>query len=63
MTLDNEFHSFLLKILHEHPLGVSEYDLFNLLAEKGESDFDRRAWQSDHALFCRHFLLFHALYR
>ncbi|MDT8403862.1 DNA-J related domain-containing protein [Sulfuriflexus sp.] len=61
--LQDEFHALLLDILRTHPLGLSEYELFNLLAERGESDFDRRAWQSEHALFCRHFLLFHALYR
>jgi len=62
-SLQDEFHAQLLDILRSHPLGLSEYELFNLLAERGESDFDRSAWQSEHTLFCRHFLLFHALYR
>jgi hypothetical protein len=62
-ALQDEFHTQLLEILRAHPLGLSEYELFNILAESGESDFDRKAWQSEHALFCQHFLLFHALYR
>lgn len=62
-TLQGEFHNRVMEILRARPLGLSEYELFNALAEGGESDFDRRAWQSEHALFCQHFLLFHALYR
>lgn len=62
-NLRGEFHNRVMEILQARPLGLSEYELFNVLAEGGESDFDRRAWQSEHALFCQHFLLFHALYR
>lgn len=61
--IKDNFHNNVLDILRAHPLGLSEYELFNILAETGESDFDRKAWQSEHALFCQHFLLFHALYR
>lgn len=62
-TLPDEFHTRLLEILHAHPLGLSEYELFNLLDESGEGNFDRKARQDEHALFCQHFLLFHALYK
>lgn len=62
MNLKDEFHNHLLEILRHHPLGLSEYELFNILAKSGKNDFDRSAWQSEHALFCQHFLLFHALY-
>ncbi len=63
INLDDNFHNHVLEILQHHPLGLSEYELFNILAKSGKSDFDRSAWQSEHALFCQHFLLFHALYR
>jgi len=63
IKLKDEFHNNVLEILRHHPLGLSEYELFNILAENGNSNFDRSAWQSEHALFCQHFLLFHALYR
>lgn len=62
-VLQDKFHNHVLEILRAHPLGLSEYDLLNILVEGGESDFDRKARQSEHALFCQHFLLFHALYR
>jgi DnaJ-domain-containing protein 1 len=62
-ALQDKFHDHVMEILRAHPLGLSEYELFNILAERGETDFERKAWQSKHALFCQHFLLFHVLYR
>jgi DnaJ-domain-containing protein 1 len=62
-ALQDEFHNHLMEILRAHPCGLSEHELFNILAEAGESNFDRKAWQGKHALFSQHFLLFHALYR
>lgn len=56
-------HTRLLNILRLHPDGLSEYELFAVLAEQGLAAFDKSAFNNEHSLFCRHFILFHALYR
>lgn len=61
--IEDPFLRQLWDILRAHPTGISEYELFNALADQGKAEYDRSAWQSEHALFCRHFLLFNALYR
>lgn len=53
----------LLAILARHPDGLSEYDLFGELDQAGQPDFGKAAFSDEHTLFCRHFLLFNALYR
>jgi DnaJ-domain-containing protein 1 len=56
-------HTHLLNILQQYPDGLSEYELFSALAELGLDAFDKSAFSNEHRLFCRHFILFHALYR
>ncbi len=41
---------------------LGEHELFGILAARGERRFNRERDPSSHALFCAHFLLFHALY-
>jgi len=55
-------HAHLLSILQEHARGLSEYEMFAALADRGLDGFDKSAFSDENALFCRHFILFHALY-
>lgn len=59
----NSVYACLLGILQQHPDGLSEYELFAVLNESGLEIFDKSAFSDEHTLFCRHFILFHALYR
>lgn len=56
-------YTLLLEILHRHPGGLSEYELFAALDRAGQSAYGKTAFADEHTLFCRHFLLFNALYR
>lgn len=56
-------HQALLGILEAHPTGLSEYELFAVLADNGMDIFSKKAFDNEHSLFTRHFILFHTLYR
>ncbi len=58
-----EFLQAVAAILQAHPAGLSEYELMGLLREAGFFAFLGPAPADPKALFCAHFLLFHALYR
>lgn len=60
-----EEHAFaaLLEILEDHPAGLSEYDLFRALAQRGDAKFSRSAFANHFSLFQSHFILFNMLYR
>lgn len=57
------YRPVLLEILENHPDGISEYDLFQRLAELGRTDFKDALRSGVLELFQSHFLLFHLLYR
>ncbi|MGD9000865.1 MAG: DNA-J related domain-containing protein [Granulosicoccaceae bacterium] len=63
-TMDiGRFQQQLLDILQNFPAGLSEYELFRQLEQYGYEAFSKSAFADDYTLFCRHFLLFNALYR
>lgn len=49
-------------ILCNHPNGLSEYRLIELLDQSGLAGFDKNLFSSSLSLFQAHFILFHALY-
>ena len=53
----------LLRLLSESDGGLNEVSLFNALDDQGIAGFSRSEREGDLALFRRHFLLFHVLYR
>lgn len=55
--------SLLLDLLDAHPAGLSEHALLGLLDERGVWGGEAFDYHDAPALFQRHFLLFHALYR
>jgi hypothetical protein len=61
--IGDEFLEAVAGILHRHPAGVSEYELIGLLRAAGFLSFLGPPPADPQALFCAHFLLFHALYR
>jgi hypothetical protein len=61
--MGEEFLQAITAILQHHPAGVSEYELMGLLREAGFLSFLGPPPADPQALFCAHFLLFHALYR
>ena len=56
------FFQAVSRLLEQSPDGLSEHDLLRLLHADYFSFLGDSPWQP-HALFCAHFLLFHALYR
>ncbi len=62
-VLDDEFLERVADLLQQHPAGLSEHQLLRLLQEAGYFPFLGASPWEPHALFCAHFLLFHALYR
>jgi hypothetical protein len=62
-ALGEEFLDTVSALLKQHPAGLSEHQLLRLLYDAGYLPFlGASPWQPQ-ALFCAHFLLFHALYR
>jgi hypothetical protein len=62
-ALSGEFLDALAHLLRAHPQGLGEHQLLHRLQDAGYLPFlGASPWQP-HALFCAHFLLFHALYR
>jgi hypothetical protein len=62
-ALSEEFLAAVEGLLHRHPAGLSEHQLLRLLHDAGYLPFLGASPWEPHALFCAHFLLFHALYR
>jgi len=62
-ALSEEFLASVDGLLHQHPAGLSEHQLLRLLCDAGHLPFLGASPWEPHALFCAHFLLFHALYR
>ena len=60
-TLDEEFFGVLAETLAQYPEGIGEHALLRLLGKEYFPFLGESPWQP-HALFCAHFLLFHALY-
>jgi len=60
-----EFEDLLLGILLQHPDGIGEYDLIQVLRDKNQFDIDPDDLLSSDSLimFRIHFIVFHALYR
>jgi hypothetical protein len=52
----------LYQILKEHPSGIKEYDLLDILANEKINIFSNKNKHDDLILFQTHFLLFHHLY-
>jgi DnaJ-domain-containing protein 1 len=53
----------LLEILYKHPQGITEYDLMQLLQERGQIPVLENAFSSQLNMFRAHFVLFNALYQ
>lgn len=62
-ALGEEFLASVDALLGQHPAGLSEHQLLRLLYDAGYLPFLGASPWEPHALFCAHFLLFHALYR
>jgi hypothetical protein len=62
-ALGEEFLDCVAGLLQQHPAGLSEHQLLRLLCDAGYLPFLGASPWEPHALFCAHFLLFHALYR
>lgn len=62
-VLGDEFLDRVAELLQRHPTGLSEHGLLRLLQEADYFPFLGVSPWEPHALFCAHFLLFHALYR
>lgn len=60
--LSEDFFEVLSETLAQHPGGISEHALLRLLCNEYFPFLGDSPWQP-HALFCAHFLLFHALYQ
>ncbi|MDR9436294.1 MAG: DNA-J related domain-containing protein [Thiohalophilus sp.] len=61
--LPENFYQDIEQILKQTPEGVGEYELLQLLKEKGYFSFSTQRPAPPLDLFQMHFLLFHALYR
>lgn len=61
--LPDNFYQDLEQILKQTPEGIGEYELLQLLKEKGYFSFSTQRPAPVLDLFQMHFLLFHALYR
>ena len=62
-VLGDEFLDRLADLLQRHPAGLSEHQMLRLLQDADYFPFLGASPWEPHALFCAHFLLFHALYR
>jgi len=62
-ALGEEFLDSVAGFLLQHPAGLSEHQLLRLLGDAGCLPFLGASPWEPHALFCAHFVLFHALYR
>jgi hypothetical protein len=62
-VLDDAFLNTVARLLHQYPAGLSEHQLLRLLKDADCLPFLGASPWEPHALFCAHFLLFHALYR
>jgi hypothetical protein len=61
-VIGEAFFTAVSTLLEENPEGLSEHQLLRLLHSDWFAFLGDSPWQP-HALFCAHFLLFHALYR
>lgn len=61
-VIGEEFFDAVTDVLEENPEGLSEHEMLRLLQRDWFAFLGDSPWQP-HALFCAHFLLFHALYR
>lgn len=62
----DHFHELagpLLALLHQHPQGLSEYQLIERLRQQGQPAFTGADLREPVSLFRTHFILFNALYR
>jgi hypothetical protein len=62
-ALGEEFLASVAGLLHQHPAGLSEHQLLRRLYDAGHLPFLGASPWEPQALFCAHFVLFHALYR
>lgn len=62
-ALGGEFLDTVARLLQQHTGGLGEHQLLRLLCDAGYLPFLGASPWEPHALFCAHFLLFHALYR
>ncbi|MCF6323888.1 MAG: DnaJ domain-containing protein [Gammaproteobacteria bacterium] len=60
--LARELGEKILTLLRDSPAGLSEYELFAALYERGDERFDISTLRNTFSLFCVHFRLFNALY-
>lgn len=61
MLESNFTEQLILNILHENPKGIKEYELFQMLIDRGAMEKERIS--ESYSLFQSHFLLFHTLYK
>lgn len=60
--IGDAFFEAVSSVLEQNPDGLSEHEMLRLLQRDWFAFLGDSPWQP-HALFCAHFLLFHALYR
>ena len=59
----SDLQQSVLQLLQSRPRGWKEYDLLQALQEKDSMPPADEAWSANLALYHRHFVLFHALYK